>query len=306
VVTVENQMPALREQVPEIPKDNFLLETMPRGTASVVGYAASILNIKDPQSVMAVLTADHIIGNLKLFQQILTTAYDVAGKDHLVTLGITPTYPATGYGYIRRGQKIQSIQKMAAYEVEKFIEKPDQPAAERMYNSAEYTWNSGMFIWKTSAILGEIKVQMPELYSQLNLIKETWDTPEREKTIREVWPGIEPQTIDFGIMENARNVAVIPAQDLRWNDVGSWEALYDLLPADEKGNIVEGSDHLLLNTRGTIVYCAGKPRQIVTIGVEDLIIVDTGDVLLVCGRDQAQVVRQAVKSLRESGRTDLI
>ena len=306
VMTVEDQVPGLRAQVPAIPKENYLLETMPRGTASVVGYAATVLNQEDPQSVMVVLTADHIIGNLKLFQQILTAAYQVAEKDYLVTLGINPTYPATGYGYITKGNSIGTYQDLEAYQVVEFTEKPGQPEAEKMLSSGRYAWNSGMFIWKTSAILDEIARQMPDLYSRLALIKEVWETPERDETIRRVWPEIKPQTIDFGIMENAQNVAVIPARDLGWNDVGSWEALFDLLPVDENGNIVEGSDHLSLDTHGTIVYAAGKPRAVVTIGVEDLIIVDTGDVLLVCSRSHAQDVRQAVKLLKESGHTDLI
>jgi mannose-1-phosphate guanylyltransferase len=306
VMTVEDQVPGLLAQAPAIPEENFLLETLPRGTASVVGYAAAVLNQKDPQSVMAVLTADHIIGNLKLFQHILTAAYQVAEEDYLVTLGINPTYPATGYGYIKKGNSIGVYQDMEAYQVVEFTEKPGPPEAEKMLSSGKYVWNSGMFIWKTSAILDEITRQMPDLYSRLAFIKEVWDTPEREETIRRVWPEIKPQTIDFGIMENAHKVAVIPARDLDWNDVGSWEALFDLLPADENGNIVEGSEHLSLDTSGTIIYVAGNPRTVVTIGVEDLIIVDTGDVLLVCSRTQAQDVRQAVKLLKESGHKDLI
>jgi len=306
VMTVEDLVPELAKQVPQIPEENFLLETMPRGTASVVGYAATVLNHQDPQSVMAVLTADHIIGNLKLFQQILTAAYQVAEEDYLVTLGITPTYPATGYGYIKIGNDIGTFQDVKAHQVEKFTEKPDLSEAERMLSRCTYAWNSGMFIWKTSRILEEFSQQMPDFYTQLSLIKGAWDTPEREEVIRTVWPEIEPQTIDFGIMENAQQVAVIPASDLDWNDVGSWEALFDLLPVDENGNIVKGSDHLSLDTSGTIVYVAGDLRAVVTIGVEDLIIVDTGDVLLVCSRSQVQDVRQAVKLLKESGYTDLI
>ena len=147
---------------------------------------------------------------------------------------------------------------------------------------------------------------MPGLDKKLLLIKEAWDSPEREKVIRKVWPEITPQTIDFGIMENAKNVAVIPAKDLEWNDVGSWEALFDLLPVDENGNITQGTDHLSLDATGTIVYSDGASRSVVTIGVNDLIIVDTGDVLLVCDRNQAQDVRKVVKILKESGKSDLI
>jgi mannose-1-phosphate guanylyltransferase len=306
VMTVEDQVPALQSQVPEIPAENFLLEPMPRGTASVVGYAAAALNLKDSDSVMAVLTADHIIGNLKLFQQLLTAAYQVAGEGYLVTLGITPSFPATGYGYIRQGKELGKYQGMEVYQVREFTEKPDQEQAQKMVASGEYSWNSGMFIWQTQAILEEIKRQMPNLDSKLSLIKEAWDTPGREETIRRVWPEIEPQTIDFGIMENARQVAVMPAGELDWNDVGSWEALYDLLPADEHGNIVQGSEHLSLGTTGTIVHGKENPRTVVTIGVKDLIVVDTGEILLICDRSRAQDVRQVVKQLEESGRTDLI
>ena len=306
VMTVEDLVPALHEQVPLIPEVNFLLETMPRGTASVVGYAATYLNLQDPQSVMAVLTADHIIGNLKLFKQILNAAYLVAGRGYLVTLGITPTYPATGYGYIRKGTEIDTFQEIEAYEAVEFTEKPEMLEAEKMLSSGEYAWNSGMFIWKTDIILEEISRQMPDLDKRLSLIKKVWDSPEREKVIRKVWPEIRPQTIDFGIMENAKKVALIPAQDLGWNDVGSWEALFDLLPVDENGNIIQGTDHLSLDTTGTIVYADGDSRTVVTIGVNDLIIVDTGDVLLVCDRSQAQDVRQVVKILKESDQSDLI
>lgn len=175
-----------------------------------------------------------------------------------------------------------------------------------MLASGEYAWNSGMFIWRTDQILREISRQMPDLSSQLAAIQDAWDTPDQEKTIREIWPDIKPQTIDFGIMEGAERVAVIPAAGLDWNDVGSWEALFDLLPEDEDGNIVQDVQHFSLDTKGSIIFGTGQPRTIVTIGVRDLIVVDTGDILLICSRDQAQQVRQVVKELKEAGRTDLI
>jgi len=306
VVTVEEQAPGLQEQCPDIPSENFLLETMPRGTASVVGYAAAVLHKKNPESVMAVLTADHIIGNLKLFQQILIAAYQTAAEEYLVTLGITPTYPATGYGYTRKGGSIGKFQDMEAFQVLEFTEKPALPDAERMLASGEYAWNSGMFFWKTENILKEISRQMPDLSNLLDIIKKAWDTPEQEKTVRDVWPGIKPETIDFGIMEKAEKVAVIPAAGLDWNDVGSWEALFDVLPVDDQGNVVEGGDHISLDTTGTMIYTYDNPRTVVTIGAGDLIIVDTGDILLICDRKRAQEVRQVVKELENKGRDDLI
>lgn len=306
VVTVEDQAPGLQEQCPDIPSENFLLETMPRGTASVVGYAAAVLHKKNPESVMAVLTADHIIGNLKLFQHILIAAYQTTAEDYLVTLGITPTYPATGYGYTRRGESIGKFQNMEAFQVLEFTEKPSLPDAERMLASGEYAWNSGMFFWKTEVILEEISRQMPDLSNQLDLIKEAWDTPAQDKTVRDVWPDIKPETIDFGIMEKAEKVAVIPAAGLNWNDVGSWEALFDVLPIDDQGNVVEGGDHISLDTSGTMIYTYDNPRTVVTIGAGDLIVVDTGDILLICDRKRAQEVRQVVKDLENEGRDDLI
>ena len=306
VVTVEEQAEGLKEQCPEIPDENFLLETMPRGTASVVGYAATVLSKRDPDAVMAVLTADHIIGNLKLFQHILTSAYQVAGEEYLVTLGVTPTYPATGYGYTRRGDLVGKYQDMDVFQVQEFTEKPALPEAERMFTSGEYAWNSGMFIWRTEIILNEISIQMKDLSTRLKEIGAAWGTPEQENVIRRVWPEIKPETIDFGIMENASKVAVIPAASLKWNDVGSWEALFDVLPADEDGNITRGGEHISRDTSGTLIFTSDNPRTVVTIGAQNLIIVDTGDILLVCDRDRAQEIRQIVKQLDNEGRSELI
>jgi mannose-1-phosphate guanylyltransferase len=305
VVTVEEQANSLQEQCPDIPSENFLLETMPRGTASVVGLAATVLRKRDPNAVMAVLTADHIIGNLKLFQQILTTAHQVAREEFLVTLGITPTFPATGYGYIRKGETLGDFQGLESFQVLEFTEKPDLPEAERMITSGEYSWNSGMFFWKTDQILEEISRQMPELSSLLEQIANSWDTKDQDKTIRKVWPGIKPQTIDFGIMENAERVAVIPAAGLEWNDVGSWEALFDVLQADEDGNIIVGGDQISLDTTNTMVFTQDNPRTVVTIGANNLIIVDTGDILMICAREQAQDVRKVVSRLEEENRNEL-
>ena len=306
IVTVEEQAPGLMEQCPEIPLENYLLETMPRGTASVVGYAATVLQKRDPNAVMAVLTADHIIGNLKLFQQILKAAHQVAEEDFLVTLGVTPTYPATGYGYSRRGARIGSYHNLDAYQVLEFTEKPALPEAERMISSGEYAWNSGMFFWRAETILNEISRQMAELSSQLDVIGNAWGTSDQNRILRKIWPDIKPETIDFGIMENARKVAVVPAAGLEWNDVGSWEALFDVLQVDEDGNISLGGEHISLNTSGTLIYTSDNPRTVVTIGAKDLIVVDTGDILLICDRDQAQKVRQIVKLLEEKGRSELI
>jgi len=298
VVTVAEQAAILREQSPSIPAENFLLEPMPRGTASVIGFAGVVLKHRDPQAVMAVLTSDHFIGNEEGFRDLLATAYRVAQEGLLVTLGITPSYPATGYGYIQLGEKLGNYGGRDVYQVVRFKEKPDEEHAREMLTAGDHAWNSGMFVWLVDHILDEFGNQMPELHLQLNEIAAAWGTSAQAETLGRVWPKINPETIDYGIMEGAKKAAVIPAGNLGWNDVGSWDSLFDVLPADAQGNIVMGGHHIGLDTRQSLVYVNQEHRLIVTIGVEDLVVVDTGDVLLVCRKDQAQKVRQIVSQLK--------
>jgi len=301
VVTVEDQAEELRQQVPEIPEENYLLEPLPRGTASVVGLAAVALQHRDPEAVMAILTSDHYMANEGRFRQLLSAAYEVAQDGYLVTLGIEPSFPATGYGYIRQGELIGSYQDMAVYKVDKFIEKPDQERAAQMLASGEHAWNSGMFVWRVDRILQEFQRQMPVLAGTLAVIAADWTTSHRLDTLQRLWPQIQPETIDYGIMEGARQVAVIPAADLGWSDVGSWDSLFDVLEVDDDGNIVMGGEHVGLDTQQSLIYMNQPHRLIVTIGVKDLVVVDTGDVLLVCHKDQAQSVRQIVNRLKDTG-----
>jgi len=301
VVTVAELADQLRQQAPEIPPENYLIEPAPRGTASVVGLGAIALLHRDPESVMAILTSDHFIGNEERFRQLLRAAHDAARDGYLVTIGIAPTFPATGYGYIRRGDPLGIYGGLQVFQALQFIEKPDEKKASQMVSIGDYAWNSGMFVWRTAQILEEFERQMPVLAAALREISEDWNTPSYKATIERLWPEIQPQTIDYGIMEGARQVAVIPAEGLNWSDVGSWDSLFAVLPGDENGNIVMGGQHVGLDTSDSLVYVNQEHRLIVTIGVEDLVVVDTGDVLLVCRKDQAQKVRQVVNQLREDG-----
>jgi mannose-1-phosphate guanylyltransferase len=301
VVTVDEQATELQGQSPSIPKGNYFLEPMPRGTASVVGLAAIALQQRDPQAVMAILTSDHFIGNEDGFRQMLVAAHDAARDGHLVTLGITPTYPATGYGYIQRGECVASYRNFDACRVLRFKEKPDEAQARRMLKDGDHAWNSGMFVWRVDRILAEFAAQMPALYAGLQEIGQAWGTSQEQSVLQHVWSDLETETIDYGIMEAAENVVVMMADNLQWNDVGSWDSLFDVLPADTQGNIVMGGRHIGVDTQHSLVYVNQEHRLIVTIGVEDLVVVDTGDVLLVCRKDQAQKVRQVVKQLKESG-----
>ena len=306
VVTVSEQAEALQAQCPEIPTENYFLEPMPRGTASVVGLAAVALKNIDPDAVMAVLTADHIITNQEKFANLLTTAYDTAADGYLVTLGITPTSPATGYGYIQQGDSVGIKNNLNIYDVLRFVEKPSEIKAQDMLDAGGHAWNSGMFVWQVDRVLDEFSQQMPALNAKLNEISFAWNKSERQEVILRLWPEIQPETIDYGIMENAKNVAVIPAKDLGWSDVGSWDALFDILPSDQDGNIVMGGMHFPLDTRDSLVYTNQDQRLIVTIGVDDLVVVDTGDVVFVCKKDQAQKVRQIVGQLKEASQDEYI
>ena len=255
---------------------------------------------------MAILTADHLMKNEAHLRQLLRAAFAVAQDNVLVTLGITPSYPATGYGYIQKGDLIGAFEGLDVFRVEKFKEKPQEAQANAMLADGEHVWNSGMFIWRVDAVMGEIERQMPDLFEKLGKIGEDWMTEGQMKTIDSVWPLIKPQTIDYGIMENAKNVAVIPTIDLGWNDVGSWESLFDSLDPDEAGNIVLRGEPVILDTQGTLICGDSSEHLIVTIGVEDLIIIDSGDAILVCDRKQAQRVREVVDYLKQHGRDEFL
>lgn len=303
VVTVAEQAVELQVQVPEIPVDNYLLEPMPRGTASVVGLAAAVLHHRDPQAVMAVLTSDHVIENVPYFQRLLRTAYKVA-KDHfLVTLGVTPLIPSTGYGYIQRGELLATIDGQPVHKVLKFREKPSAEAARGMLAGRDHDWNSGMFIWQVADILEEFSIHMPELWATLDAIRTAWGTAKCEKVVQELWPGIKPQTIDYGIMERAQRVVVLPAEGLGWSDVGNWGALFDVLPADENGNILLSTLNVCVDAHHNLILSDGTGRLVTAIGVENMVIIDTADVLLVCKREESQKVRDVVQKLKSEGQT---
>lgn len=298
VVTVEEQARVMREQVPSIPNENYLIEPAPRGTASVVALAAAVLKERDSQAVMAIQTADHHIRNQDLFQYLLRAAFEVAEKKYLVTLGITPTFPSTGYGYIQQGEALDGDYKYPVYEVKRFMEKPDQATAQELLRSGDHSWNSGMFVWRTDVILAEIERQMPELYAAVTEIASAWDSAQKDDVIQKLWYDLRSQTIDYGIMERAERVAVLPAGGLGWSDVGSWDSLFEVLLPDMNGNVAVNSQHLPLDTHNALVYSTDDQRLVVTIGLDDVVVVDTGDVLLVCKTDQSQKVKNIVEHLK--------
>ncbi len=302
VVTGRDQLEPLLLQAPELPRQSFLVEPMGRGTAPAVGLGAIHLRRRDPQAVMAVLTADHFIRDVERFRQALTAAVAVAEKGHLVTLGIAPSFPSTAYGYIRQEELLERVDGFPVYRARRFTEKPSPETAFHMVESGDYSWNSGMFIWRVERILEEFARQMPDLYDQLAQIEAVLGTPAYESTLNRIWPEVTPQTIDYGVMEGAADVVVIPV-DIGWSDVGNWSSMRDLHTADGDGNVVVG-DHVGLGTRDSIVV--GGRRLIATIGLEGMIVVDTEDALLICPREREQEVRDMVRCLEELGRDEVL
>ena len=296
VVTIKDQLAKLREEVPEIPFKNYLIEPMPKGTASVVGLAATYLQKIDPEAVMAVLTTDHIIENVSLFQDLLIQAKAAALNKYLVTLGIKPTFPATGYGYIESGKKIIGLE---SFSVKSFKEKPDLDTANKYIKSNAYLWNSGMFVWDVGTIINEFKKQMPVLYEKLERIRTRIKQNQLIDEIYDIWETIDPQTIDYGIMEGASNAVVMPAYDLGWKDVGSWDSLYSILEADMDGNIQLAKQVVNVESKNILVQSTDENKLIAVVGLEDLVIVDDGNALLICKRGETQKVRQVIEIINK-------
>lgn len=299
VVTGEQYVHAMRDDVPEIPAENFIVEPFGRNTGPAAALGIAVAHKRDPQATVVILTADHFIADEPKFRDLLATADDVAQSGYIVTLGIYPSHPSTGYGYIRQGDEIATRNGFTAYHTRGFTEKPSLVAATGFLASGQYSWNSGMFIWQTARALEEYEHQQPEIHALLAQIEPAIDTPQFAETLRELWDQMPGISIDVGIMEGAKQMAVIPA-DIGWNDVGSWEALFDVHQQDRFGNVFKGKEHerhVILDTENTMVY---SDRLIVTIGIGDVIVIDTDDALLICHRERAQDVRAVVNHLRST------
>jgi mannose-1-phosphate guanylyltransferase len=292
--------PLIQAQVPQLPCQNIIKEPSGKNTASCIGLAAAAMRQLDPTAVMASLHADHFIADEEGFRQALLAAAEVAREGYLVTLGITPNRPETGYGYVRRGAEIGRYNHHTVCEVAQFLEKPNLATAEKFVASGEYYWNSGIFVWQLSTLMQAFAQHMPEFYEQVGQLEQAMAAGE---PIDPIWQAIKPQSIDVGIMEKAAKAAVVPV-DVGWNDVGSWAAIYEINRADEQQNVVLQTEHIGVDTRGALIQ--GNNRLIATIGLENIVIVDTDDALLVCARDKVQDIKKVVTWLQEQGRTELL
>lgn len=300
IATGRDYLELTAAQLPKLPRANIIGEPSGKGSAPCIGLGALAIQRDDPDAVMVVLSSDHQIQKADVFRQALQAAEELAHEGYLVTLGIQPTEPHTGYGYIHRQGSLGTFNGFNAYAVERFVEKPDRATAEQYLATGEYSWNAGIFIWRANAIMAAFAEYLPQLSQQLTEIAQSGG-PSNPDAFGQVWEQIQNVTIDYGIMERADRVAVIPV-DIGWSDVGDWNTLTEIASRDER--LVQ-AQHIGLTTSDTLIY-SDSDRLIATIGLDNFLIVDTGDALLIAPRDRAQDVKKLVDELKRQGRTDVL
>ena len=290
----------VRQQLPEIPEENILCEPVGRNTAPCIGLGAVHMRKKYEDAVMYVLPSDHLIKYTSIFLSTLTDAGEVAEQgENLVTLGITPDCPETGYGYI----KFLPDQMLGrAFEVDRFVEKPDLETAKEYVASEQYLWNSGMFIWKVSTILKNLETYLPETYQGLNRIADAIGTEEEELVLEKEFSAFQSESIDYGIMEKAKNIYILSGS-FGWDDVGSWLAVGRIKKSNEFGNVINGNA-VTVDTKNCIIQ--GGKKLIATVGIEDIIVVDTEDALLICEKDSAGNIKKVLENLKICNRTEYL
>ena len=302
IATNREYLPLVREQLPELPEENILCEPAAKNTAPCIGWGAVTMRKKYGDAMMIVLPSDHVVRQPALFRGVLKSAMRTAEQTGgLVTLGISPKTPDTGYGYIQydtdEGTGFEN-----AFKVKRFVEKPNLETAKEYLASGEYLWNSGMFVWKASTILAEMKEKLPGNYELLEKIEESIGTEAEEETVEGAFALMQSISIDYGIMEKAENVYVLPSS-FGWDDVGSWLAVERLNPGNDMGNVIKG-DIVSVGTSRCIVQ--GGKKTIAMVGMEDTIVVDTDDALLICAKDSAGEIKKVLEVLRAVNRTELL
>jgi mannose-1-phosphate guanylyltransferase len=305
VITNARHVAPVQEQLPEMPLANIIGEPMGRDSAPAIGLMAAVLEKRlGPDAVMVVLPADHVIPNDTHFRAILRLAAEVAGDGWLVTLGIPPTGPDTGFGYIQSSEAIREADGLTVRQVQQFKEKPKQEVAEQYLRDGGYFWNAGMFIVTVRTLRGLYKSLLPQMEDGFAKIVAALGTDTQDTVLQEVFPTLEKISVDYAIAEKADKVAVIPA-DMGWNDVGSWARLAEVLAENghETENIVVGH-HLGVDTTGTMVY--SPKRLIATIGLTDMIVIDTPDATLICPKSRSEDVKKIVDALKAQGRHELL
>jgi mannose-1-phosphate guanylyltransferase len=303
ILTERSHAAEVRTELAELPAQNILVEPARRGTAGALATAAAIIARRAPDAVWASLHSDAFIADDEAFRGDLSAAFEGAAElPHLFTLGIQPTYPSPDFGYIQAAEVLRQVGDRTIRRVARFVEKPKVQEATEYLASGHYFWNPGVFVWSARAIVDQFADLLPEIWAPLERLAAHFGGPSFESELQRIYPSIPEHTIDQGIMERAPRVAVIPAS-FGWNDIGSWKELYAVLSPEAGGNVVR-ADHVGIDTSGTLVF--GGKRLVATVGLEDLVIVDTDDALFICTRERAVDVREVVEELRRRGRNSLL
>jgi mannose-1-phosphate guanylyltransferase len=303
IVTAQHQQPQTAAQLPQLSNDHILTEPLGRNTAAAVALAAWHLLSLDPEAIMAVLPADHAIPDHAAFCDSLQLAATVARqRDMLMTLGVQPTYPATGYGYIHVGEALDIPEAEGAHHAVQFTEKPDAQVASAMLEAGNYLWNCGIFVWRAATIARELQTYLPRLWVGIEAYGAAWRAGAGAADLYQQYAELPSISIDNGVLEHAAHVGVVPVS-WAWSDVGSWRSLSDLHPADADGNVVVGQ-HLGQGSTQLTVYSPDK--LVATIGLANLIIVQTDDMVLICDKEHDQEVKEFVTMLQQQGHTQYL
>jgi mannose-1-phosphate guanylyltransferase len=300
VVTGTAHERAIRSQLPELPAGNILVEPSPRDSCAAVSLACAVLARRDPDAIMAVFSADHLIGDEQRFAEVIRQAADTAREGYLTTVGIRPLHAEVRFGYLKIGEPLAG----GARVVEKFKEKPTREVAAGYLESGQYLWNAGIFAFGVRPFLDELARQLPHLSAGIARVADAWDGPQRDEVLAEVWPGLEKISVDYGVLEGAAaagKVATVPA-DMPWSDVGDFDSLGESLPTDESGNLVIAPQaEVIARDVKDAVVVSTTDRVVAVIGLDDVVVVDTPDATLVCARSRAQEVKQVVEELHGRG-----
>jgi len=300
VVAPPEHRALIHEQLPELRADHLVIEPYPRGNAAAIGLAMGALHAFDPDAIVAVLPSDHVVEKKAAFRTVLLAATAAADAGWLVTLGITPERADTGFGYIEAGEALDLPAPLPVHKVKRFIEKPKKDAAEKMVAAGGHYWNAGMFVWRVSAILDAYREHLPKTAQAIDALVDAIGSPRYESVLAEVWEETDRTTVDYGIAERANNMAVVPA-DIGWQDVGNWSRLADIVLASASRS---ADEHIAEDSVGNYIYAPGKTA--VMIGVNDLIVVDTDDVLLIVAKGRAEEVKVVVDRLAREQKEHLL
>lgn len=311
VVTGRSHAGAVQEQLPELTSDDLVLEPSPKDSAAAIGLACTLIARRDPDAIIGSFAADHVVEPAETFQAVVKEAVEAAATGRIVTIGITPSSPATGFGYIKAGESLGLEQAPNALTVEQFVEKPDMDTARQYVASGNYTWNAGMFVAPVGLMLQYLRQSEPELAAGLDVIADAWDTDRRDAVVDEVWPTLTKTAIDYAVAEPAAaagDVAMVPG-DFTWEDVGDFAAINRLNQVDPSGDpdvAILGKNNRVLSDESSGIVVSDTGRLIALIGVQDIVVVDTPDALLVTTAEHAQRVKDAVNSLKKNGDTDVL